>query len=116
MLDFLQNEIPLSNWVDSLVDWLTSNLSGLFSVLQVIGESVMGFTTNALLAIPPLLMMVILVIIAYFVFNRKWGLPILDRKSTRLNSSHVSISYAVFCFLCNSINDTLFLHDALPIC
>src|SRR5699024_12307853 len=24
-------------------------------------------------------------------------LPVLDRKSTRLNSSHVSISYAVFC-------------------
>src|SRR5699024_11789400 len=23
--------------------------------------------------------------------------PVLDRKSTRLNSSHVSISYAVFC-------------------
>src|SRR5699024_11840121 len=26
------------------------------------------------------------------------GMEILDRKSTRLNSSHVSISYAVFCF------------------
>src|SRR5207249_7700608 len=25
------------------------------------------------------------------------GIGILDRKSTRLNSSHVSISYAVFC-------------------
>src|SRR5699024_12846670 len=25
------------------------------------------------------------------------GIRILDRKSTRLNSSHVSISYAVFC-------------------
>src|SRR5690606_39819650 len=25
------------------------------------------------------------------------GQPILDRKSTRLNSSHVKISYAVFC-------------------
>src|SRR5699024_12415994 len=24
-------------------------------------------------------------------------LPVVDRKSTRLNSSHVSISYAVFC-------------------
>src|SRR5699024_12686549 len=24
-------------------------------------------------------------------------IPVLDRKSTRLNSSHVSISYAVFC-------------------
>src|SRR3989338_7405649 len=41
-----------------------------------------------------------------------------DRKSTRLNSSHSSISYAVFFF-----NDTatteiypLSLHDALPIC
>src|SRR5690625_6708114 len=28
-------------------------------------------------------------------FGRR--LPLLDRKSTRLNSSHVAISYAVFC-------------------
>src|SRR5699024_12418595 len=27
------------------------------------------------------------------------GIPLLDRKSTRLNSSHVSISYAVFCLI-----------------
>src|SRR2546427_9572413 len=27
----------------------------------------------------------------------KVGVPILDRKSTRLNSSHSQISYAVFC-------------------
>src|SRR5699024_12304808 len=27
----------------------------------------------------------------------KWALSGADRKSTRLNSSHVSISYAVFC-------------------
>src|SRR6266576_4720565 len=26
-----------------------------------------------------------------------WTIPRLDRKSTRLNSSHVEISYAVFC-------------------
>src|SRR2546430_4972929 len=26
-----------------------------------------------------------------------WGTPELDRKSTRLNSSHSQISYAVFC-------------------
>src|SRR5207249_11375307 len=29
--------------------------------------------------------------------SRKVLLRVLDRKSTRLNSSHVSISYAVFC-------------------
>src|SRR5699024_12403798 len=36
--------------------------------------------------------------------------PVLDRKSTRLNSSHVSISYAVFCLKKkNIINfDTLY--------
>src|SRR5699024_12765195 len=31
----------------------------------------------------------------------KLRLPLLDRKSTRLNSSHVSISYAVFCLTKN---------------
>src|SRR5436305_198082 len=42
----------------------------------------------------------------------------LDRKSTRLNSSHVRISYAVFCLNAPSPPAlyTLSLHDALPIC
>src|SRR6267142_1014976 len=41
-----------------------------------------------------------------------------DRKSTRLNSSHMSISYAVFCFKDTATTEiyTLSLHDALPIC
>src|SRR5690625_5772273 len=29
--------------------------------------------------------------------ERLWSQPCTDRKSTRLNSSHVAISYAVFC-------------------
>src|SRR3712207_6115266 len=54
----------------------------------------------------------------------------LDRKSTRLNSSHANISYAVFCLKKKTINYSFFffndtatteiytlsLHDALPIC
>src|SRR5690242_1768178 len=40
-----------------------------------------------------------------------------DRKSTRLNSSHMSISYAVFCLNLTRTTEisTLSLHDALPI-
>src|SRR5690348_5885518 len=41
-----------------------------------------------------------------------------DRKSTRLNSSHPSISYAVFCLKNYSTSTELYthsLHDALPI-
>src|SRR5690242_21555537 len=33
----------------------------------------------------------------YLVANGKFDWPGIDRKSTRLNSSHMSISYAVFC-------------------
>src|SRR5699024_11453931 len=29
--------------------------------------------------------------------HKHWAIKMSDRKSTRLNSSHVSISYAVFC-------------------
>src|SRR5690349_22225679 len=34
------------------------------------------------------------------------GVPVIDRKSTRLNSSHVEISYAVFCLKKKTINHT----------
>src|SRR5437879_1068578 len=46
------------------------------------------------------------------VFHRPGDQP-GDRKSTRLNSSHRCISYAVFCSL--SATSPLSLHDALPI-
>src|SRR3712207_8933476 len=38
-----------------------------------------------------------LVLVAYAVRRRAIGDAHLDRKSTRLNSSHANISYAVFC-------------------
>src|SRR5688500_11635295 len=40
---------------------------------------------------------------------------VADRKSTRLNSSHLVISYAVFCFPSTPCSHPLPLHDALPI-
>src|SRR5438045_6055907 len=33
----------------------------------------------------------------FFAAPGSWTLRVLDRKSTRLNSSHLGISYAVFC-------------------
>src|SRR3712207_7132003 len=35
------------------------------------------------------------------------GCLLLDRKSTRLNSSHANISYAVFCLKKKKIHDTI---------
>src|SRR5690625_1474836 len=34
-----------------------------------------------------------------FLYESVWNIIVLDRKSTRLNSSHVAISYAVFCLI-----------------
>src|SRR5690625_3719369 len=47
-----------------------------------------------------------------------WYIMTRDRKSTRLNSSHVAISYAVLCLKhpALSVICSLSLHDALPIC
>src|SRR5256885_11209840 len=41
----------------------------------------------------------ILGVTAYAILDRGWpfGVVVADRKSTRLNSSHLVISYAVFC-------------------
>src|SRR5437870_6485267 len=45
-------------------------------------------------------------------FNQKYGIAaVLDRKSTRLNSSHVAISYAVFCLKKKNHNYRRFRYD-----
>src|SRR5256885_8192523 len=40
-----------------------------------------------------------------------WGLKSRDRKSTRLNSSHLVISYAVFCLIKYSRKDARFVRE-----
>lgn len=52
-------------------------MSGLFTFLQTVGQAVMDFMTSTLSAVPPLLLMVIIAVIAYFVFHRKWWIPII---------------------------------------
>src|SRR5690625_6685909 len=44
------------------------------------------------------------------------GVELKDRKSTRLNSSHVAISYAVFCLKTKSPSSTLVLSPGEPMC
>src|SRR2546430_10326973 len=42
-------------------------------------------------------------------FDGRWPRRALDRKSTRLNSSHSQISYAVFCLINKLITGTIFV-------
>src|SRR5437868_12090922 len=47
--------------------------------------------------------------------RHRFGIHYLDRKSTRLNSSHVSISYAVFC-LKKKKNIKMYIFNNTNIC
>jgi len=74
MGNFLQQTIPVADWVESFTEWLTGTFSGLFSALQSFGQLIMDTITNVLLFVPPLVLIVLLTIAAFMVSGKKWGL------------------------------------------
>lgn len=71
MFDFLQQPIPLAEWVSKGTDWLTNTFAGLFAVLQSAGQFVMEGMTNTLLIFPPLLMIAVLTAAAFGISKKK---------------------------------------------
>ncbi|MDO7907258.1 glycine betaine ABC transporter substrate-binding protein [Paenibacillus sp. JX-17] len=59
--------IPLAEWIQAIVDWMGIHLAGLFNVISVVIESVVGFFSGLFLLPHPLLFIVILGIIAYLI-------------------------------------------------
>lgn len=74
MSNFLQHTIPVADWVESFTSWMTSTFSGLFSALQSGGTFLMEGMTSLLLLVPPIIFIIALTVIAYFISNKKWGL------------------------------------------
>ena len=69
MLAFLQTElvpkIPLAEWTESGVDWITDTFDGAFDLLDSIIDLIIGSLEFVLLAAPALLMVAILGVIAF---------------------------------------------------
>ena len=76
-MNILQQPIPVSQWVEAFTNWVTDTFSGLFSVLQAIGNAIMNGMTDTLLFIPPLLFIAVITIFTYLISKRKLGLPLL---------------------------------------
>ncbi|MDN6254006.1 MAG: ABC transporter permease/substrate binding protein [Tetragenococcus koreensis] len=76
MIDFLENPIPIAAWVDNIVEWLTENLTVFFSIIQSIGQFLMDIMSNGLSAVPPIVMMAVLTVAAYFIFKKRWQMPV----------------------------------------
>src|ERR687889_452535 len=69
MLAFLQSElipsIPLAEWTESAVEWITDTFEGAFDVLSSAIDAVVGSLEYVLLSPPALIMVVILGVIAF---------------------------------------------------
>ena len=67
-------KIPLAPWVESAMDWLTSNFSVLFNAIQKSGKLLMNQVTDLLINIPAIILIVLVVIFAFFITGKKFGL------------------------------------------
>ena len=74
MDNFLQQSIPVADWVESASSWITTTFSGLFQIVQDGGTTGMNFITNVLTLINPLLFIVVMTVAAFMISGRKWGL------------------------------------------
>lgn len=60
-------KIPLASWIESIVDWMSSSLSGLFNVISVVIQAVVGFFSGLFMLPHPLLFIAILGVLAFLV-------------------------------------------------
>src|SRR5690625_5604683 len=113
IVDFFTTKIPIAEGTKWFTDQVTDKFSFLFEPIKKYFGSFMDFTSDTLIGIPPFIIIIIVALIAFFLSGKRFGLAtfsviglwlinnqgywVQDRKSTRLNSSHVAISYAVFC-------------------
>ncbi|MDN6626570.1 MAG: proline/glycine betaine ABC transporter permease [Pisciglobus halotolerans] len=66
--------LPVSEAVETAMDWVTDTFSGLFDSLQSSGRFIMEGMTDLLNLVPPILFILIIAVIAFFASGKKFGL------------------------------------------
>jgi glycine betaine/proline transport system permease protein len=78
MVALLQSEfipqIPLDEWTNSAIGWIIGNFGGFFDVLNSVIENVVNSLSTLLTSVPPLLMIAIVAVIAYFLSGWRMAL------------------------------------------
>ncbi|AUJ25719.1 ABC transporter permease [Virgibacillus dokdonensis] len=73
ILDVVPN-MPLAKWTDNATDWITESFSFLFDPVKEQFEKFMDVTSEALMGVPPLIIILVVAIIAFFISGKKFGL------------------------------------------
>lgn len=66
----LQGKLPVADWIEDLTNWLTHTFSGLFNLIQSVGNFIMDGITNTLLFVNPLLLIVLVTLAAFFLARK----------------------------------------------
>ncbi|WP_407923434.1 ABC transporter permease [Cerasibacillus terrae] len=73
MLDFIP-EIPISDWTTDFTKWVTDKFAFLFDFIKDNFGSLMEFLTAQLMVIPPIIFILIIAVLAFFLSGKKFGL------------------------------------------
>src|SRR5699024_178178 len=73
LLDFA-SKIPIAEKTEQFTDWLTSKFAFLFDVIKDYFGNFMDWTADALTAIPPIIFILVIAVIAFFLSGKKFGL------------------------------------------
>lgn len=73
MFDFIP-EIPVADWVDDLTNWIKESFSFIFNPLKNEFGDFIEWIADLLGAVPPIIIMVLVVVGAFFITGKKFGL------------------------------------------
>ena len=68
------SKIPLGEWVDTLVDWITIYFAGLFSFITTVIDGILNILVEVLSAGPPIVLIIILALLV--TYTNRWPLGI----------------------------------------
>ncbi|WP_077310319.1 ABC transporter permease [Terribacillus halophilus] len=80
MLNFMENvkSLPVAEWISDFVDLLTDTFSFLFDPIKDGLGNFMDMVTQGLDAIPPVIFILVIAILAFFMTGKKFGLAIFS--------------------------------------
>ncbi|ASN06589.1 ABC transporter permease [Virgibacillus necropolis] len=77
IIDFAP-EIPIADWTAEFTEKLTETFSFIFTPIEENFDVFMEFVSESLYAIPPLIIMIIVALLAFFITGKKLGLAVFS--------------------------------------
>jgi len=80
MLDFMENveALPVADWTSDFVDWMTDTFAFLFDPIKDGLGDLMDMITSGLDAIPPVIFILLVALLAFFMTGKKFGLAVFS--------------------------------------